>query len=353
MVVGHSGGPGFLTKFIYSFHMPLFFIASGYFFSTKYLNDKLLFAQKRIKGLYVPFIKWALVFLLLHNLLFKINLLNAQFGGSFLFTPKEILNKSFLIITTMGSYETSILGTFWFLRSLFVASILFCLLFYIIDKLFHTKNINTAAIICLIAFTAGFIMSLMRINLPYIPQGGIREFYGLFYISFGYLFRNTSINEEHRLDNILLALSFIAVCLISYFNPTTLKMSPDLKLYLGTFAPAILGWIMTYKFSYWFDNSASKNTVYIYVKKALLYLGNNTMPIIVFHFLSFKIVSIIKITYYGYNPLMIACHPVIAYRNDVFWIYYSIVGLTIPLLLNHLLFKVKYLKFFFFKPSGS
>ena len=349
MVIGHAGSPSFVGRFIYAFHMPLFFIASGYFFSTKNLDNKISFIKKRFKGLYIPFVKWGFIFLLLHNLLFKANILNTKFGGTTLYSYKVILDKAFHILTTMGSYEPAILGTFWFLRSLFVASIVFCLLFYTIDKLFHLKHINTALIICFMAFVTGFVMSYMRVNLPYIPQGGIREIYGLFYIGVGFLFRNSRMDGKLKYDNLILIFSFIIVCLISYFNPTSLSTNPKLKLYLGTFIPAIVGWIMTYKFSSWFDNVISENIIFVYIKKGLLYLGDNTMPIIVFHFISFKIVSFIKIAYYGYGPLMIACHPVISYHNEVFWIYYSIVGLVIPLLLNYLFLKIKYLRFLSFK----
>ena len=349
MVIGHSGSPSSIGRFIYSFHMPLFFIASGYFFSINSLNDKFLFIKKRFKGLYIPFVKWSFIFLLLHNLLFKANILNARFGGSALYSFNEILDKGFHIITTMGSYEPAILGAFWFLRSLLVASIIFCLLFYIIDKLLHLKYVNTAIIICLMAFIVGFIMSFKRISLPYIPQGGIREIYGLFYIGFGYLFRHSIMNGKLKHDNLLLIFSFITVCLVSYFNPTSLRTNPKLNMYLGTFIPGIVGWIMMYKFSFWFDNIISENAIYVYIKKCLLYLGNNTMPVIVFQFISFKIVSLIKIAYYGYDPLMIGCHPIISYHNGVFWIYYSIVGLVMPLLLGYLFSRIKYLRFLSFK----
>lgn len=36
MVVGHSGCPEILARFIYLFHMPLFFFCSGYFFTPPY-----------------------------------------------------------------------------------------------------------------------------------------------------------------------------------------------------------------------------------------------------------------------------------------------------------------------------
>lgn len=33
MVIGHTEYPGLLTSCLYTFHMPLFFITAGYFFS--------------------------------------------------------------------------------------------------------------------------------------------------------------------------------------------------------------------------------------------------------------------------------------------------------------------------------
>ncbi len=77
MVVGHAEAPELLTNFIYTFHMPLFFITAGYFFNTRYADDPWAFCTKRFKGLYVPFVKWSLLFLLLHNVFFHFGILNA------------------------------------------------------------------------------------------------------------------------------------------------------------------------------------------------------------------------------------------------------------------------------------
>ena len=57
MVIAHAEAPGWLCRFIFEFHMPLFFITAGYFFSLRYLNDEAIFVKKRIKGLYWPFVK--------------------------------------------------------------------------------------------------------------------------------------------------------------------------------------------------------------------------------------------------------------------------------------------------------
>ena len=45
MVIAHAEAPGWLCKFIFEFHMPLFFITAGYFFSLKYLNDEATFGK--------------------------------------------------------------------------------------------------------------------------------------------------------------------------------------------------------------------------------------------------------------------------------------------------------------------
>ena len=81
MVIAHAEAPGWLCKFIFEFHMPLFFITAGYFFSLKYLNDEATFVKKRVKGLYWPFVKWAVFFLIIHNWMFDLGILNETFGN--------------------------------------------------------------------------------------------------------------------------------------------------------------------------------------------------------------------------------------------------------------------------------
>ena len=45
MVMGHAEGPGLLMNFIYLFHMPIFFITAGYFFSRRYLTDSWTYVE--------------------------------------------------------------------------------------------------------------------------------------------------------------------------------------------------------------------------------------------------------------------------------------------------------------------
>ena len=77
MVIGHSGCPKIVGKTIYLFHMPFFFICSGLFFSPHSEMAKLKqFILRKVKGIYLPFIKWCLLFTLLHNLFYHLNIYN-------------------------------------------------------------------------------------------------------------------------------------------------------------------------------------------------------------------------------------------------------------------------------------
>lgn len=81
MILGHSGNDLHVNNFIYMFHMPLFFIASGYCFSQRNLDNPRLFVYKKIKGIWWPYVKWSLVYLVLHNIFFQLNLYNGQYGS--------------------------------------------------------------------------------------------------------------------------------------------------------------------------------------------------------------------------------------------------------------------------------
>jgi len=73
VVMAHAMNPEWLTwKVIYTFHMPLFFLLSGYCFKEKYLDDAKAFVVRKIKGIYVPIVIYSLVFLALHFITFKL-----------------------------------------------------------------------------------------------------------------------------------------------------------------------------------------------------------------------------------------------------------------------------------------
>jgi len=76
MVLAHTWFSEYGSRWINMFHMPLFFFFAGYCFKDKYLSEFMQFLRKRIIGLYKPFVKWSIIFLLLHNVFFVLNVIS-------------------------------------------------------------------------------------------------------------------------------------------------------------------------------------------------------------------------------------------------------------------------------------
>jgi fucose 4-O-acetylase-like acetyltransferase len=64
MVLGHTSIPSVLSNFIWAFHMPLFFIASGWTTNWE-KTDFIGFTKSKIRTLLVPFLVYSLVVLLM------------------------------------------------------------------------------------------------------------------------------------------------------------------------------------------------------------------------------------------------------------------------------------------------
>lgn len=137
MVMVHAHFNPYCHSFISMFHMPLFFFMSGYCFKEAYLDNFSKYLKKRVKGAYWPYVKWSLLFLLLHNVFYALNIYNGEYGyrGSVseLYTSADFLKHSLLIIFTMTSGE-QLLGGYWFLHTYFIASIISFITIWLFGK---------------------------------------------------------------------------------------------------------------------------------------------------------------------------------------------------------------------------
>lgn len=122
MFIGHAATPTFLKRplsyeivvqFIYSFHMPLFFIVSGFLavksININFRNDYFLLLKKRIIKLGVPYVVIALI----TNIALNIGSGNITING-FIESIK----------TTIFYPELGAMGALWFLYALLIIAIL-------------------------------------------------------------------------------------------------------------------------------------------------------------------------------------------------------------------------------------
>ena len=69
------------------------------------------------------------------------------------------------------------------------------------------------------------------------------------------------------------------------------------------------------------------------MKKLWIVVGQNTLSVVVLHFLCFKLVSLIEVLIYHEPFYFIAAFPIL-HNNGLWWLAYLIVGLCIPIGLN-------------------
>ena len=338
MVIAHAEAPSWLCKFIFEFHMPLFFITAGYFFSLRYLHDEATFVKKRIKGLYWPFVKWALFFLILHNWMFDIGILNEVYGneqGGVLhpWSWHQMQQNIWNIFTAMGGYDAFLCGAFWFFRGLFVASILYLILYKVILKVLPQRAaVSVPYLICLLMLLLCGWKTWEGLKVVNIVQGGYREMMGCFFFGIGFIFRQYVIVFRERMSHyhtrLWSSLLFaVVVFLFSKYLTANMNWRSSFVQFLSLPIPAILGFLMTYNLSSWIDEHPWK------FKQLLAYIGDHTLYIFIFHIISYKTVSLLKIWYYSLDPRQIGCHMVIHEHSqeDWFWVLYTIAGVGLPL----------------------
>ena len=339
MVIAHAEAPGWLCKFIFEFHMPLFFITAGYFFSLKYLNDEATFIKKRVKGLYWPFVKWAVFFLIIHNWMFDLGILNETFGNdaggvTHPYSWHQIQQNLWTIVTAMAGYDQFLCGAFWFFRGLFVASILYLIIYKVVLKVLPTRAAPSVPyIICLLLLLLCGWKTYEGLRVINLVQGGYRDMMGCFFFGCGFIFRQFVDAYHKATDRLYVSLPMTLVCavvvfLFSKYLTANMNWRSTYTQFLSLPVPALLGFLMTYNISRWIDGSKG------WVKRFLVYTGDHTLYIFIFHIVAYKTVSLLKIWYYGLDPRQIGCHMVIHdySQQDYFWILYTVAGVGIPLL---------------------
>ena len=116
VIAGHAPSifPEYIRFWIGSFHMPLFFLISGYF--AKPIREKLLLSKslvKKIRKLFFPYIVYSIIWILL-----------SYFSGCI----KMSELKKNLVNTIIGTVD----GVQWFFLCLFVVSVLFIIITYFV-----------------------------------------------------------------------------------------------------------------------------------------------------------------------------------------------------------------------------
>lgn len=330
MVLGHTFFWDFGESWINMFHMPLFFFFAGYCFKEKYLHDTVEFIKRRFVGLYIPYVKWSLIFLSLHNVLFYLNIYNSFFGYrgkvSELYGFDEFVRNGLFIVFTM-TREEQLLGGYWFMKALLFGSIIACFVLRFI------KN-KQYAILFLLLLT--IVTKAYNLFIPYIGIESMHFFAALFFV-FGHYYKIKQYNIHINIWIVPFAVLIITIgtvcCECSMLNYSYYQIIP----YVFS---ALAGILMIFNLSLLIQRTNNR------IADFMIFVGNNTLTILTWHFLCFKIVTIIIILLFNLPLAMLAEFPTLTdYSQKGWFVIYFLVGVLLPLSFAKRKNAVNYIKY--------
>lgn len=344
VVIGHSGCPATLRTIIYMVHMPLFFLASGYLLQEERLHDTGRFVRGKIRSLYVPFLKYALPVLFLHNLLIKAGIMSTEYGAKY-YDLGTMLQELVLRCFFLEVHGEALLGTYWFLQALFFGYILLAFSYSRFAKM-RMRSPGTKAFALLLL--SALLISVVHHLLPSIRTVCLyRICLGGAFIWIGHMIRQ----KAHAPWHILVAL--LAFTGMFFLHPASMKEQSYLLDYLSILISGTCGFLLLLKASHAIDHA--KSSILLAASRLLSYLGRKSFYIMTFHFLSFKAVSLLIVLSHGWKDFsLVGMHPCVsAVKGSLWWIAYSAAGVVLSLALHRFLSFVHSIISRIFHPQGG
>lgn len=299
----HSEHCNIIFKLLYSFHVVLFFVVSGYTFKIK--NDKsfIEFIKNKFIRIMIPYFIWGFLFLIPYMIL-------GGNVGNTLGTTSSFNLKTQIINVIYGNGNMSALkqnSSLWFLPALFTMEVIY---YFIID--FINKNEKYKIFILLPLLLITYVSTnFLNILLPWGINTALNV--GIFFY-IGYLLNEYKIFEKDSkwLKPYILILVLLIGLISCFFNKDTVSCI-DYKY--GNVTLALLSGLCL-----------SISTIYIAFiinkNKILEYIGKNTMGILIFH----KLVILIIQTKLGIiSQLLIKSNIIIELLLSIFAVFISII----------------------------
>jgi fucose 4-O-acetylase-like acetyltransferase len=317
LTVSHGGCPNGFRTFIWMFYIPCFFFISGWLFSDKYLEDLKTGLWHKVWGTYKTFVKWELIFLALHNLFALCGFYQNTY------TISEIVSKA--VYLTLMSGTEQLLGGYWFLVSLFWATLFSMTYLYILRRLGKLTIVNISGGVIL-----ALLMSVLEHLIPFSFPGQWGPHTMLataFYLS-GYICKKQKLKIEGSWAKVL---GFLLLPLVlSFFFTWKMSLSIGIGEVIPYYLTACIGTLGMLQFSACLSRNKTLTT-------GLTYIGERTLYVLTFHFVGFKLMSLLYICLTDSSMSHLADFPVMDIVPSWFWICYAMAGLMFSLLMHKLL----------------
>lgn len=301
VVYAHARAP--YNRYIYNFHMPFFFLISGMLYKSG--GDLKKYIVRKIQTLYIPFVFWNLLFII---------------GKSIIRHQKISFDNVLKVVLTLEK-DGEFLGATWFLGSLFFVAVVYKILDYYI----YETNLKKF-------FLLGFFMVWatigFEITLPYMLSRTL--ICGFFYAlgSFGKeLFINIKLDRTNFVYAVVSGGTFL---IIGHYNNANMGANEYKYRLLFVIGAVFASFLMLY-ISKNIEKICSKNILLI-PKDLICLLGKNSVDIVIWQFVAFRIVIMVQLWLQGISFEKIwDYYPVYSEKNG-WWIIYTVVGCIVPII---------------------
>lgn len=301
----------------------LFFFVSGFLFNEAYSAE--LFFKKRLRGLYLPFVLFNLMFLAMHNILYDLHFYDD------VYYVQDFFRVGWHILT-FDLIELYV-APLWFLLPLFLAEVIFFFLYR-----FCTIKSQTGLHIKLLAaamlfYCAGACLLAEGIS----PMHGACAFLNISFmviwsIALGWLVRQQVKKGNDPMRIFFKHHWFIAAAAVLLFLQNLVHFQVDYRV--AGFTNLYLFPLFELSFIYVLFYAAAAIVQYGGIVRSIFgYIGAHTLFILALHILFFKFVGLYQVTCWGMDP-----HRLLGWQNvntDGVWgAVYVLLGLAGPLVIE-------------------
>lgn len=260
VVLGHLG---IATRFVYFYHLPIFFFISGLFFNAEKHSFK-DFLLKKIKSLYVPYVIISLLF-------------------AIIFDFQNMKNIKYVLRIFLFDGKAPFTGTFWFISCLFINSTIA----FITEKLTvkFDKKIRQGIYLGLFCFYVVMTFLFYKLNIHLYYNLHLVPWLQIIYI-LAFLFKSLylqNIFENKKVSIITGASGFTLLLLTTLF--TNLRIDIVQNQFMNSFL-----WVVFVFIGLCFVFGVSS-----LIQKLNLFslIGKHSFYIMCFHFVTFAFINVI------------------------------------------------------------
>ncbi len=267
VIFGHMKMPGEVLQWIYAFHMPLFFVLSGYTYRAQRIDKE--FLMKKIRTIYVPFLLFALIF-----------------------CRGEMSSWAYIAYGSRNALDMA--GTYtvlWFLPCFFAAVLVFSLLMNIGNRSKHKVWILAAGVVVMLVGAKA--CEMLKGGQPMIAKYGYplnfdMALVGAVFMVAGYYFRQMIdwINTQRQWLLIVTVVALFAVTGFTAFMNLPESLNPacaHVEMSVGAFGNWGLFFANALLMSMALIGLSVLVDKWVIRKNLLLFIGRNSLTILCVH----------------------------------------------------------------------